>query len=59
MRDLTEADGRTALAEAEDFVAMVEALIPQLLAEQAAEGAEGEASPEAKNDSAADTDNVR
>jgi hypothetical protein len=59
MIDFTEPEARTALTEAEDFVAMVEALIPQLLAEQAAEGAEGEASPEAKNDSAADTDNVR
>jgi uncharacterized protein (UPF0332 family)/predicted nucleotidyltransferase len=40
MIDFTESDARTTLSEAEDFVAMLEALIPTLLAEQASESAE-------------------
>jgi len=42
MIDFTEPEARTALADAEDFVAMVEALISILLAERASERAEGE-----------------
>ena len=44
-REFTEAEARATQAEAEDFVAMVEALIPALLAlppEKAPERAEGE-----------------
>jgi len=37
MIDFTESEARTALTEAEDFVSMVEALIPDLLAEQSSE----------------------
>jgi len=56
MIEFSEADARTAQADAEDFVAMVEKLIPELLAEQAAEEAEGEASQEGRNDSALGTE---
>ena len=43
MMDFTEADARRAQAEAEDFVTMVDKLIPELAAARASEEAEGEA----------------
>ena len=50
MREFTEADARTALAKAEDFVATVEALIPNVLAEKASEPTEGDSNAADTND---------